>query len=147
MSAKHTASGGRLLPRSGSTDGTPVRAVHQLFEARVARDPLAVAVVCGDREIRYGELNARANLLARHPRTLGAGPGWDGTGGDDRNPEAAGHDDLAYAICTSGSTGDPKGVLVEHGHLLAIAASWENNHNRRTVPHARLRPLGTAGNR
>ncbi len=33
---------------------------------------------------------------------------------------------LAYVIYTSGSTGTPNGVLVEHRHLAAIAAAWED---------------------
>lgn len=33
--------------------------------------------------------------------------------------------DLAYLIYTSGSTGEPKGVLVEHRHLLHMRAAWE----------------------
>ena len=47
------------------------RCVHQLFEDRAARSPDAVAVVCGDRSLTYGRLNARANQMARHLRAMG----------------------------------------------------------------------------
>jgi amino acid adenylation domain-containing protein len=45
-----------------------------LFEARAARFPDAVAVVCGGKSLTYGELNARANRLARLLVSHGAGP-------------------------------------------------------------------------
>ncbi|WP_186032346.1 non-ribosomal peptide synthetase, partial [Burkholderia gladioli] len=48
--------------------------LHALFEARAARAPEAIAVEFGGERLRYGELNARANRLARHLRTLGVGP-------------------------------------------------------------------------
>ena len=48
--------------------------VHQLFEAEVERTPDAVALVFEDRQMSYGELNRRANQLARHLRRLGVGP-------------------------------------------------------------------------
>ncbi|WP_204063187.1 non-ribosomal peptide synthetase, partial [Planobispora siamensis] len=51
----------------------PATAV-ELFEERVRRAPGAVAVVEGDTEITYAELNARANRLAHHLIALGAGP-------------------------------------------------------------------------
>ena len=38
---------------------------HQLFEQRVRAHPDRVAAVCGDRSLTYGQLNARANRLAR----------------------------------------------------------------------------------
>src|SRR5207245_11369511 len=39
--------------------------LHELFEAIVDRSPGAVAIVCGDQRVTYGELDARANALAR----------------------------------------------------------------------------------
>ncbi|MFK4197253.1 AMP-binding protein, partial [Streptomyces sp. NPDC033754] len=40
--------------------------VHEVFEEQVARTPDAAAVVFEERGTTYGELNARANRLARH---------------------------------------------------------------------------------
>jgi amino acid adenylation domain-containing protein len=50
------------------------RCVHQLFEEHAARTPAAVALRAGSRVLRYGELNARANQLARRLRARGVGP-------------------------------------------------------------------------
>lgn len=47
----------------------------QLFEAQVERTPDAVALSMGRQSLRYSELNARANQLARYLQTLGARPG------------------------------------------------------------------------
>ncbi|WP_338460409.1 non-ribosomal peptide synthetase [Azotobacter vinelandii DJ] len=48
--------------------------VHQLIEEQVARTPEAVALVFGEREMSYGELNRKANRLAHRLRELGVGP-------------------------------------------------------------------------
>ncbi|WP_052689942.1 non-ribosomal peptide synthetase, partial [Xanthomonas sp. GPE 39] len=48
--------------------------VHELFEAQVAHDPSAIAVVQGEVALTYGELNARANRLAHYLRELGVRP-------------------------------------------------------------------------
>jgi arthrofactin-type cyclic lipopeptide synthetase C len=48
--------------------------IHELFEAQAARTPQAVAVSHDRRQLSYGELNSRANQLARHLKALGVGP-------------------------------------------------------------------------
>jgi len=48
--------------------------LHELFEAQVERTPAAVAVVYGEQQLTYAELNSHANQLARHLRSLGVGP-------------------------------------------------------------------------
>ncbi|MEV0570758.1 amino acid adenylation domain-containing protein, partial [Dactylosporangium sp. NPDC050588] len=65
----------RLLVDWNDT-ATPLteQTLPELFEAQVARDPDAVAVVAGGVSVTYGELNARADRVARHLADLGAGP-------------------------------------------------------------------------
>ncbi|WP_086820609.1 non-ribosomal peptide synthetase [Allokutzneria sp. NRRL B-24872] len=52
----------------------PARTFPELFEARVARSPNALAVLDGDRRLSYAELNAWANRLAHKLIAAGAGP-------------------------------------------------------------------------
>ena len=198
----HVLLEGRWMTSTGSqvdvadlvdgAEGPP--GLHHLIEAQAARRPDAVAVVSGLTRLTYGELDRQANQLARHLRTLGAGPetvvaiaahrraetvvGLLGIlksgsaylpvdpgqpaervafmlddagagavvaatghpspltatgrpvvtlesaapwrGGDDSPVSTAAHPaQLAYVIYTSGSTGAPKGVLVEHRHIVA----------------------------
>jgi amino acid adenylation domain-containing protein len=51
------------------------KCLHQLIEAQVERTPDAIAVVFGQRELTYRELDRRANQLARFLQTLGVVPG------------------------------------------------------------------------
>ncbi|MGD0067772.1 MAG: amino acid adenylation domain-containing protein, partial [Streptosporangiaceae bacterium] len=76
-----TAAERRRLLRDWNDTTRPVPAVTlpELFEQQVGRTPDAPAVsgtvIGGGTELTYGELNARANRLARHLTALGACPG------------------------------------------------------------------------
>ncbi len=48
--------------------------IHRLFAEQAARNSEETALIAGERRTTYGELNARANRLARHLQALGAGP-------------------------------------------------------------------------
>jgi amino acid adenylation domain-containing protein/non-ribosomal peptide synthase protein (TIGR01720 family) len=47
--------------------------IHQLFEAQAERRPTAVALACGEEQLTYAELNARADRLAHYLREKGVG--------------------------------------------------------------------------
>src|SRR5207248_1266800 len=51
----------------------PSACVHELIQDQVLRTPDAVAVVFGDDQLTYRQLNSRANQLAHHLRRLGVG--------------------------------------------------------------------------
>ena len=48
--------------------------VHELFEEQAAQAPDALALVFGEEQLTFGELNRRANRLARRLKELGVGP-------------------------------------------------------------------------
>jgi len=56
----------------GLVDTPPL--AHALFEAHARRHPQALALQHGDRAWTCAQLDAQANQLARHLRTLGVGP-------------------------------------------------------------------------
>ena len=51
------------------------KTIVELFEEQAEKTPENVAVVYEDRQLTYGELNAKANQLGRRLRTLGVRPG------------------------------------------------------------------------
>ncbi|HXQ69567.1 MAG TPA: amino acid adenylation domain-containing protein, partial [Pyrinomonadaceae bacterium] len=57
-----------------TVDYGPVECVQELFEQQVERTPEATAIRLAGERLSYRELNARANQLAHHLRTLGVGP-------------------------------------------------------------------------
>lgn len=65
-----------LVIRKWNDTGRPAPrplCVHQLFELQAAKTPEAIAVVCADQQLTYQQLNQRANQIAHHLRTRGAG--------------------------------------------------------------------------
>src|SRR5687768_14882153 len=50
------------------------RCVHELFESEVEQSPESIALVWGDRQFTYRELNERANQLAHFLIRFGIGP-------------------------------------------------------------------------
>lgn len=60
--------------RTTGTKNTDSSCVHHLFENQAAKEPNRIAVTSGQYVLTYGELNARAGLLARHLRDFGIGP-------------------------------------------------------------------------
>src|SRR5579862_7543743 len=63
----------RLLVEWNATDVVYPRdqCLHRLIEQQVARTPQAVALTDGARTFTFSQLNAYANRLAHHLRTLG----------------------------------------------------------------------------
>jgi amino acid adenylation domain-containing protein len=65
----------QLLERWNNTRADfPQVCTHQLFEQQVARAPAAVAVVSGEWQLSYRELNEPANKVAHYLRKRGVGP-------------------------------------------------------------------------
>ena len=62
---------GRRRVLSGKRRGS---GIHDVIAERVAQGTDAVAVVCGDSVVTYGELDARANRVAQYLRGVGVGP-------------------------------------------------------------------------
>ena len=58
-----------------TTDENISRLVHGLFEEQVERTPERVAVVCGNRQLTYAELNVWSNTLAHRLRRGGVSSG------------------------------------------------------------------------
>ncbi|MEL7476812.1 MAG: AMP-binding protein, partial [Cyanobacteria bacterium J06555_12] len=51
-----------------------INGVHTLFEEQVAQHPDNIAVTSGRQQLTYGQLNQKANQLARYLRQIGVGP-------------------------------------------------------------------------
>jgi amino acid adenylation domain-containing protein len=59
---------------TGQRPATKLQCVHRWIEMQAKRTPHAVALSCSGESLSYGELNARANRLARRLRARGVGP-------------------------------------------------------------------------
>ncbi|EHK54742.1 non-ribosomal peptide synthetase, partial [Allomesorhizobium alhagi] len=102
------------------------RCIHKLFEQQVQKAPEAVAVVCEDERLSYGELNARANRLAHHLIALGVRP------------------DQPVAICLERSPAMVVGVLAilkAGGAYVPLDPGYPSERLRRVVEDAAPRLL------
>ena len=54
-----------------AVDHGPPETIHALFEQQVARTPQETAVVCGEQQLTYHQLNQRADQVAYHLKTIG----------------------------------------------------------------------------
>ena len=61
-----------------SVDYPRDRCIHELFEEQAKRTPQAIAVMFGEEELSYGELDERSGQLARYLRRLGVAAGARG---------------------------------------------------------------------
>jgi len=50
------------------------QSIQEWLEGQAQRSPKAVALVCGEEELTYEELNKRSNQLANYLRQMGIGP-------------------------------------------------------------------------
>lgn len=66
----------RTSPRTTTRRWTsPLYPLHELFTAQAARTPDAVALVSGESELTYGELDGASDALAHRLIAAGVGPG------------------------------------------------------------------------
>src|SRR5581483_10039178 len=116
---------GQTLNATSSTGfpGTERRrlSVAHLVAASAQANPNAVALRDGAAEISYGELNARANKLARYLETLGVGP------------------EVAIGICQERSFDQIVawlGVLKAGGAFLPLDPGWPEERVRKLLDDA-----------
>ena len=66
-----------LMDSAGSTTAAsiPFQHIHRAFEFQAETNRDAIAVIFNEEPVTYGELNKRANKLARYLTQLGVGPG------------------------------------------------------------------------
>lgn len=113
-----------------TVDYGELRCVHELFEAQVERTPEAIAVEQVGCSLSYSALNAKANRLARHLQSLGAGRGTLVGVCLDRSIEAV---VAVYAVLKAGAAYVPLDPAYPLERLAHMAES------------ARLRVLITTG--
>jgi long-chain acyl-CoA synthetase len=86
--------------------------------ARILRDAGAVAVIGAP---PFGDVAGRAAAAVPEVKTVISTAAWDALGpaGEAAPDPSTGAEDLAVLAYTSGTTAEPKGVMLTHGNLLA----------------------------
>lgn len=89
-----------FLPISPSTPGSRIKFILEDTRASIVMSNIKIDHLVNDK------------IQVIHPATIN---------GDINNPnQTINNDHLAYIMYTSGSTGDPKGVLIEHGSMMNL---------------------------
>ncbi|MCP3802193.1 AMP-binding protein [Allokutzneria sp. A3M-2-11 16] len=132
-------------------DGGPLPPVRSVSELIREQDPHATAIECGDQRLTYGELTgATERLVQVKPtrdidtvaRIVGAVLAGSTYAPFEEPLPDMGFDDAAYVIQTSGSTGEPRSVVVGHSALNAfVAAAVERYDLRETDRVLQFAPL------
>lgn len=100
--------------------------LHPKEAAFILSNSGATLVFVGDDEAA-GELRAADPTNADAVQIIGLGSEASESIGNGRpisEPVARGRDDLAWLFYTSGTTGQPKGVIITHGNIHAMAFSY-----------------------
>ncbi len=129
-------SGGAYLPLDAATP--PERL------ARVLRDAAPMIVLTAAAHATVAQAVAQLGDAAPRVVRVDADAGaWADAPAHAPDPSVVGAapESLAYVIHTSGSTGEPKGVMVEHRQIAALCAAWEETYALRPG----LRHLQMAG--
>src|SRR5215831_18215632 len=66
---------GSETPPEAESPSVPCQLLHERFERQVQSSPQATALVCGEEELTYLELDNRANQLAHFLQARGIGRG------------------------------------------------------------------------
>ncbi|MDT0343522.1 AMP-binding protein [Streptomyces litchfieldiae] len=119
----------------------PHRRLHHLIERHVRASPDRVAVVTETAELRYGELDTRANQLAHHLRAAGLSPGRTVAIRMERHP------DLLVAVLATLKAGGACALIDQRRGARETGRLLKSTKAVAVVTRGGLRPDFDAGRR